>query len=211
MSHKDFETLRLQMVEKQLVRRGISDPQVLTAFRKIPRHLFVPEKLKNRAYDDHPIPIGLDQTISQPYMVALMTQCLHPKKSSTILEIGTGSGYQAAILAELFHSVFTIERIRELSLQAQERLRSLGYQNIFFKCGNGTMGWEEFNPYDGILVSCASRTVPPDLLSQLKEEGILVIPLGGSISQMLTIFCKVRDKMEAREICGCAFVPLIEN
>ena len=207
----DFEPLRDQMVEKQLSGRGIADRRALEVFRKVPRHLFVPQKLQYQAYEDHPVPIGFDQTISQPYMVALMTQCLAPKEDSRILEIGTGSGYQTAILAELCRSVYTVERIFELSKEAEKRLCLLGYQNIFFRCENGTEGWERFSPYDGILVSCANRTVPPKLLSQLKEEGLLVIPLGGPVSQVLTIVLKHTDELEFKEICGCAFVPLIER
>jgi len=207
----NFEPLRNQMVEKQLAGRGIADSQILEVFRKVPRHLFVPQKLQRQSYEDHPVPIGFDQTISQPYMVALMTRCLGPKRSSSILEIGTGSGYQTAILAELCHSVYTVERIFELSKEAENRLHLLGYQNIFFRCEDGAEGWEHFSPYDGILVSCANRTVPPKLLSQLKEGGLLVIPLGGPVSQVLTVILKHKEEMEFKEICGCAFVPLIER
>lgn len=208
---KAFESLRTQMVERQLKRRGIVDPKILNVFQKVPRHLFVPETLRDRSYEDYPLPIGFDQTISQPYMVALMTQCLDPQPTSKILEIGTGSGYQTAILAELVDSVYTVERILEFSMQAEERLRSLGYRNIFFKCGNGLEGWERYRPYDGILVSCATRTVPPSLLFQLKEKGLLVIPLGGAVSQVLTVLSKEKEKITSREICGCAFVLLIEE
>ena len=199
------------MVEKQLIRRGITEPKVLEAFRKIPRHLFVPPNLESHAYEDYPLTIGFEQTISQPYMAALMTQCLAPEPHSRILEIGTGSGYQTAILAELAGSVHTVERLQELSKQAEERLKPFGYSNIFFKCGDGSFGWNDYSPYDRILVSCASRTIPPALLSQLNREGLLVIPLGGGMSQVLTVVRKYQDTIETKEICGCAFVPLIEN
>ena len=209
--NKDVESLRHQMVEKQLLRRGITEPKILEAFGKVPRHLFVPKNLESHAYDDYPLSIGFEQTISQPYMVALMTQCLAPPPPSKILEIGTGSGYQTAILAELSESVYTVERIPELSKQAEERLGTLGYHNIFFKCGNGAEGWSLHSPYDRIVVSCASQTTPPALLSQLKVEGLLAIPLGGGASQILTVLCKHHDVIEAKEVCGCAFVPLIES
>ena len=199
------------MVEKQLIRRGITEPKVLEAFRKIPRHLFVPPNIESHAYEDYPLAIGFEQTISQPYMAALMMQCLAADPHSRVLEIGTGSGYQTAILAELAASVYTVERLQELSKQAEEKLKVFGYPNIFFKCGDGALGWDLHSPYDRILVSCASRTLPPALLSQLKMEGLLVIPLGGGMSQVLTVIRKHHDTIETKEICGCAFVPLIEN
>ena len=208
---RNFETLREQMVEKQLIRRGVTHPKLLEALRKVPRHLFVPRGLEHRAYEDHPVPIGFDQTISQPYIVALMTQCLAPEPTSKILEIGTGSGYQTAILAELSGSVYTLERIHELLTQAEQRLDALDYANIVFKWENGTRGWEAFCPYDGILMSCASRTVPPSLFAQLGEGGRLVIPLGGPVSQVLTLLWKDQGQVRVKEICGCAFVPLIEK
>ena len=208
---EEFDALRSRMVEKQLKQRGIKDERVLQAFFKVPRHLFVPPASVAQAYEDYPIPIGFDQTISQPYMAALMTQCLALKEASRVLEVGTGSGFQTAILAELSESVYTVERILELSREAEERLRTLGYQNISFKWGNGAEGWESFGPYDGILISCASGKTPTSLLSQLKDEGFLVIPLGGPVSQVLTIFQKHKHQWEIREICGCAFVPLVDK
>ena len=206
---KEIVSLRGQMVEEQLVRRGIADPRVLEVFRKVPRHHFVPEELKPHAYEDYPLAIGFEQTISQPYMVALMTECLVLQPQHKILEIGTGSGYQTAVLAELSGSVYTVERMEALSKQAEERLGILGYRNIFFKYGDGAEGWDIYGPYDRILVSCASRVVPPILLSQLKEEGLLVIPLGNTVSQVLTVVHKHPDALEKREVCGCAFVPLV--
>lgn len=207
----DFERLRLQMVEKQLVRRGIRAERILEAFRTVPRDLFVPEKLTSHAYEDHPLSIGFDQTISQPYMVAFMTEHLSLAPDSKILEIGTGSGYQTAILAGLSRSVYTIERIRELSTRARETLEALGYRNIFFKCGNGAEGWEEQAPFDRILVSCAGSVAPQALLAQLKEEGLMMMPLGGLISQVLTLFRKHSGTIESRALSRCAFVPLIEK
>lgn len=211
MKKRDPEASRSEMVERQLIRRGILEPRVLEAFRKVPRHLFVPEECQVESYEDHPLPIGFDQTISQPYIVALMTQILSPTEGSKVLEIGTGSGYQTAILAELSGTVYTVERICELSKQAEERLRGLGYYNVFFKCDNGVNGWPQFSPYDHVLVTCASRSIPLTLLSQLQMEGRLVIPLGGSASQILTMLHKQKEKMELKEICECAFVPLIED
>ena len=208
---RDFNFFRNEMVEKQLVSRGIDHVKILEAFRKIPRHLFVPKSNEQEAYEDHPLPIGFDQTISQPYIIALMVQCLMTQETSRILELGTGSGYQTAILAELSKEIYTVERISELSKQAEERLRFLGYQNISFKWGDGSEGWDAFSPYDGILVSCASREIPLPLLTQLKEERRLVIPLGGPVSQVLTVLVKHRDTMDYKEICGCAFVPLVEG
>ncbi|MBI4436974.1 MAG: protein-L-isoaspartate(D-aspartate) O-methyltransferase [Candidatus Omnitrophica bacterium] len=199
------------MIERQLERRGIVDPRVLKAFRKVPRHLFVPKECQEQAYEDYPLPIGFDQTISQPYMVALMTQTLAPTEASKVLEIGTGSGYQTAILAELSGTVFSIERIGELSRQAEERLRLLGYHNVSLKCENGMRGWPQFSPYNHILVTCASRTIPLPLLSQLESEGRLVIPLGGPVTQVLTLLHKQKEKMDLKEICECAFVPLVED
>ncbi len=211
VDRKRLDHLRFQMVTQQLEKRGISDTRILEVFRQVPRHLFVPERLEKQAYEDHPIPIGLDQTISQPYIVALMTQSLLPEASFRILEVGTGSGYQAAILASLCESVYTIERIPELSTKARERLCRLGFKNVFFRVGNGAEGWPDFAPYDGILVSCAVPFVPPALLSQMKEGRRMVIPLGGFPSQILTLLWKQKGEIFAMEVCGCAFVPLIEK
>lgn len=206
-----FELLRSRMVEKQLKPRGITDKKVLETFFKVPRHLFVPPAQVAQAYEDYPIPIGFDQTISQPYMAALMTQCLALQETSRVLEIGTGSGFQTAVLAELSESVYTVERIFELSRQAEEKLQGLGYRNISLKWGNGREGWENHSPFDRILVSCASAAIPIPLLRQLKEEGLLVIPLGGPAVQVLTVLRKEADEWVSREICSCAFVPFIEK
>lgn len=203
-----FEQLRRKMVEQQLIARGISDQRVLAAFQKVARHKFVPEKYHDRAYGDYPLPIGLEQTISQPYMVALMTQSLGLKPEATVLEIGTGSGYQAAILAELAVRVFSVERVPELAEQASRRLADLDYQNIQIKIADGTCGWPEFAPYDGILVAAGAPAVPQPLIDQLKMEKTLVIPLGNNFTQTLTAIKKRPDKTETRQLCGCIFVPL---
>ncbi len=177
--------------------------------RKVPRHLFVPEDLQEIAYGDFPLSIGEGQTISQPYMVALMTQLLQVEPTDRVLEVGTGSGYQAAILAELAHRVFTIERIPELSRLAQERLLSLGYGNIRFRVGDGTKGWPEEAPFDAILVTAAAPKAPQSLVDQLAEGGRMVIPIGGRTSQDLWLFRKRGRRMEREYLCPCTFVPLI--
>lgn len=197
------------MVQNQLIRRGISDAKVLKAFREVPRHKFVPEKYLDSAYGDFPLPIGEGQTVSQPYMVALMTECLELSGKETVLEIGTGSGYQAAILAEIAGEVYSIERIAPLARQAQLRLKDLGYRNIHIKTADGTVGWKEFAPYGGIIVTAAAPSVPEALLEQMDFQAKLVIPLGTRFSQILTVVSKHKDKMEAKEICACVFVPLL--
>lgn len=197
------------MVQLQLAARGISDQRVLEAMRKVPRHLFVPEDLQDIAYGDHPLSIGEGQTISQPYMVALMTQLLELKETDRVLEVGTGSGYQAAILAELAYQVFTIERIPSLSQKAERLLCDLGYDNIFFKVGNGTLGWKEFAPYNKIIVTAGAPGVPESLVDQLGDKGRMVIPIGDTFTQILTAVDKVNGHIRKSEICGCVFVPLI--
>ncbi len=205
----NLDNLREKMVETQLAFRGIKDERVLEVFRKAPRHQFVPKELEDSAYIDSPLPIGEGQTISQPYMVALMTECLHLKGEEKVLEIGTGSGYQAAILAELAKEVYSIERIESLAIKAKERLEKLGYKNIKIKVDDGTLGWPEFSPYEGIIVTAAAPQIPPPLLEQLKDGGLLVIPLNGRFSQVLTVIEKTKDKLKFKEICGCVFVPMI--
>ncbi|UCH12955.1 MAG: protein-L-isoaspartate(D-aspartate) O-methyltransferase [Candidatus Omnitrophota bacterium] len=197
------------MVQKQLIPRGITDKRVLEAFTKVPRHKFVPGRCIEEAYGDYPVSIGEGQTISQPYMVALMTQCLEVKENDKVLEIGTGSGYQAAILAELADKVYTTERISGLSKNAQGVLQELGYTNIKLKVRDGSLGWEEFAPYDGIIVTCAAPSAPEPLKKQLKENGRLVIPIGGSFSQTLSVVKKRKGGFSEEDICGCVFVPLI--
>jgi len=205
------EFLREEMLRDQLIRRGILGERLLNAFRKVPRHFFLPDRLHANAYEDHPLDIGFEQTISQPYIVALMTQCLKLKGAEKVLEVGTGSGYQTAILAELADSIFTIERITPLAEQARSRLAEFGYQNIFFKAGDGSLGWPEVAPFDDILVSCAAREVPKPLLAQLREGGLLVIPLGGSLQQTLTVLQKRGREVTHWEVCPCVFVPLVNK
>lgn len=205
----DFDTLRREMVEEQLISRGIKDKRVLDAFRKVPRHEFVSKELKDSAYIDSPLPIGEGQTISQPYMVALMTECLCLKGQERVLEIGTGSGYQTAILAELAKEVYSVERIEILALRARQTLEILGYKNIKIKIDDGTLGWPEFSPYEGIIVTAAAPKVPPPLIEQLKDGGLLVIPLNGRFSQILTVIEKTKDKLKVNEVCSCVFVPMI--
>lgn len=205
----DFQNQRRQMVEQQLMRRGIADRRVLEAFLKVPRHLFVQEAMQHRAYDDNPLPIGQGQTISQPLMVALMTQALRLTGAERVLEIGTGSGYQAAILAELASQVFTVERIEALARRARQVLDSLRYHNIAIKIGDGTLGWAEHSPYDRIIVTAGAPQVPKAYWDQLAEGGVMAIPVGGSSFQSLQVI----EKKEGREIKndygGCAFVPLL--
>ena len=206
---KKFEQERKRMAEDQLIPRGINDKRVLEAFMKVPRHKFIPERYIDEAYGDYPISIGEGQTISQPYMVALMSQCLALKGADKVLEIGTGSGYQAAILAELANNVYTIERFSNLSKGANHTLQDSGYVNIRLKVGDGSLGWEEFAPYDGIIVTCAAPSIPKPLKEQLKENGRLVIPMGGSFSQTLKIIRRRGDTFTEEDICGCVFVPLV--
>lgn len=209
MDEADFARARAAMVETQLRRREIHDPAVLEAFRAVPRHLFVGEKQRGAAYGDHPLPIGEGQTISQPYMVALMTQCLEIRKGARILEVGTGCGYQAAILSRIAPEVFTIERIPSLSRKAEEILDGLGYTNVRFFVGDGTRGLPGFAPYDGIVVTAGAPRVPQPLVDQLAEGGRLVIPVGGRWSQELIVLHKGRGGVAQRGVCGCVFVPLL--
>lgn len=205
----DYEILRERMVREQLIPRGIKNQKVLDAFRKVERHKFIPENLRNSAYADFPVPIGEGQTISQPYIVALMTECLNLNGQDKVLEIGTGSGYQAAILAELAGEVYTIERFETLAKRAEAILNELGYTNIKIKVGDGTLGWEETAPFDKIMITAASPQIPLPLTEQLKENGKLILPLGESFSQVLTLVEKKKSKLEFMDICGCVFVPLV--
>jgi len=197
------------MVKYQIASRGIKDPRVLKAMMEIPRHLFVPEEYIHEAYNDHPLPIGHGQTISQPFMVALMTEALDLKGEEKVLEIGTGSGYQAAILALLAKEVYTVERIQALYLSAMERLKSLGFSNVYFKLFDGTLGWEEHSPYDAIIVTAGAPSVPQPLLNQLKDRGRLVIPVGEKHDQELLKITKVGQREIRENLGGCRFVDLI--
>lgn len=199
------------MVETQLIPRGIKDKNVINAMLKIPRHLFVQPALQHQAYDDHPLPIGSDQTISQPYIVAAMTEYLEVKKENKVLEIGTGSGYQTAILAELADTVYTVERFENLSREANQRLLSMGYKNIRFKTGDGSLGWKEFSPYDRIIVTAAAEDIPASLTEQLIENGRMVIPIGETFSQKLFLLVKNRGRIKKRPLMDCVFVPLVSK
>jgi protein-L-isoaspartate(D-aspartate) O-methyltransferase len=205
----DYRALRQKMVDEQISRRGIKNQRVLDAFLKVERDRFVPDNEKQRAYSDCPLPIGLNQTISQPYIVAYMTEALQLIGKERVLEIGTGSGYQTAILAELAKSVYSIERLPELSERANELLISLGYGNIHLKVGDGTLGWEEEAPFDRIIIAAATPEAPAPLAEQLREGGRMVYPQGGLFQQELTIAVKVNGVLEAERLCGCMFVPLI--
>lgn len=206
----DYKKLREDMVRRQLIPRGIKDKKVLDAFLQVEREKFVPSSVKEDAYGDFPLSIGEGQTISQPYMVALMTQCLKLTGKEKVLEIGTGSGYQTAILARLSKQVYSVERIPALAYRAKKILQQMNYTNVKIFIGNGSLGLEEYAPYDRILVTAGAREVPPPLLDQLKEKGRMVIPVGDAYSQEL----KVIDKTENGEINSwaverCVFVPLI--
>lgn len=210
MKEPDFSVLRERMVAEQLKPRGIVDKKVLSAFMTVPRELFVPDDKRHSAYGDYPIEIGFGQTISQPYIVAYMTQLLEIKPGERILEVGTGSGYQAAIAAYLDAQVFTIERISHLARDAAARLKMLGYKTVKMMVGDGTQGVPEFAPYDKIIVTAGARTVPSPLLLQLKIGGTLIIPLGGSGCQKLTLIKKVTvDNLKTQHVCDCIFVPLV--
>ncbi len=204
-----FEEKRKAMVDL-IKRRGVKDKRVLSAMLKVPRHLFVPPELVDRAYDDCPLPIGKGQTISQPYIVALMTEALEIDENSRVLEIGTGSGYQAAILAEIAKEVYTVERIPELLERARKVIESLGYDNVFFKVGDGTEGWPEYAPYDAIIVTAASPRIPEPLIEQLKVGGRLVIPVGSELTQELLKITKISEdgKTKIESLGGCVFVKL---
>ena len=204
-----YYQLRKNMVSQQLKTRDINDEKVLSVMEKIERHKFVPDQLKNNAYDDNPLPIGYGQTISQPYIVALMTQSLQVNENDKVLEIGTGSGYQAAVLSGLVDKVYTIEIINELAKNAETRLNNLGYKNVKVKNADGYFGWEEFAPFDAIIVTAAANHIPPPLLQQLKEGGKLIIPLGSTLTfQTLTIVTKKGNDLETEFITGVRFVPL---
>jgi protein-L-isoaspartate(D-aspartate) O-methyltransferase len=204
----DFQRVREAMVDVQLIRRGIRDPAVLAAMRKIARHRFVPAHLQTLAYQDQPLPIDRQQTISQPYMVALMTEALVLSKNDTVLEVGTGSGYQAAVLAELCRAVYTVEKIPELAEKAAAVLHQLGYGNITINVADGTRGWPEHRPYNGIIVTAGAPHVPRPLLDQLAEGGRLLIPVGDHDLQQLLRLTRTPDGIVKEDLGGCRFVPL---
>lgn len=205
----EYAEARTEMVEKQLRRRGINDTRLLQAMNAVRRHEFVPAEFRNRAYEDAPVPIGEGQTISQPYIVAAMTAALRLTGNERVLEIGAGSGYQAAVLACLAREVFTIESRPELATSAAQRLARLGYTNVHVHCGDGTLGLPEFAPFDAILVAAASPAAPAPLLAQLADGGRMVIPVGSVENQDLQLVERVSDKTRITTLEACRFVPLV--
>ena len=208
MKEDDFTRLRQKMVEKQIKNRGIRAANVLDAFMNVPRHIFVPAEYRNMSYDDTPLPIGFDQTISQPYIVAYMTEILKPDKNMKVLEIGTGSGYQAAILARLCKEVYTIEIIDSLAARSKKIFEREGYKNIRVKTGDGYNGWKEYAPYDAIIVTCAPTKIPQPLLDQLSENGKMIIPAGESYNQKLYLIEKINGKIRQKQTLQVLFVPM---
>lgn len=205
-----YADLRAQMVRTQIDARGVNSPAILNALNKVPRHLFVPEDLRSLAYSDRPLPIGFGQTISQPFVVAHMIHELAVKSSDRVLEIGTGSGYQTAILAELSKEVFTIELYEDLSKAAQGVLSNLGYTNIFFKVGDGYSGWKEGAPFDVVILSAAPENIPRELVHQLALGGRMILPLGGD-DQCLVYLEKTKEGLTSRELGAVRFVPMVEE
>jgi protein-L-isoaspartate(D-aspartate) O-methyltransferase len=204
-----YERERERMVEEQLAGRGIGDARVLEAMRRVPRHLFVEEALRDRAYGDHPLPIGEQQTISQPYIVALMTSLLALAGPEKVLDVGTGSGYQTAILGRLARRVCSIERLPGLATRARALLEGLGYSNVWIRVGNGALGWPDEAPFDRILVAAGGPGVPPPLFEQLAEGGRMVLPIGDATSQTLTLVEKVGGAMRTTPHGDCMFVKLV--
>jgi protein-L-isoaspartate(D-aspartate) O-methyltransferase len=205
---QDYKKLRENMVKTQIEARGVKDKNTLNALLKVERHLFVPNGMKRFAYEDSPLQIGAGQTISQPYIVGYMTEILKLNGNSKVLEIGTGSGYQAAILGEICKAVYTIELIESLGKNAEKLLKDLGYKNIFVKIGDGYKGWKEHAPFDGIIVTCAPSHIPEPLKEQLAEGGIMIIPVGGNFSQEFVVLEKKSGKIKQRKDLGVRFVPM---
>lgn len=210
MGADDRPTALNRMITEQLISpgRGITNEHVLRAMRKVPRHEFVPPALRDEAYRDSPLPIGHGQTISQPFVVAFMTEQLNPNLADRVLEIGTGSGYQAAVLAELVKEVYSIEIVEALALRASFDLKRLGYTNVFVRAGDGYKGWPEASPFDAIIVTCAPDRIPPELQQQLKEGGRMIIPVGGPGDQQLILLQKSDGKISTRAVLPVRFVPM---
>ena len=203
-----YSETREEMVTEQIENRGITNQATLDAMRKVPRHKFVPPNLVDRAYDDGPLPIGYGQTISQPYIVAFMTEAINPKPGQKVLEIGTGSGYQAAVLAEIVDSVFTIEIITELYSSSQKRLKDLGYKNILCKNADGYYGWEKYAPFDAVIVTAAAEYIPPPLIKQLRDGGKMTIPVGSPfLNQTLILVEKSGEEITTTSLLPVRFVP----
>jgi len=205
---EDFNTARQRMIDKQIIARGIKDERVVSAMLKVPRHKFVPGKYSHYSYRDTPLPIGYDQTISQPYMVALMTEEMNLSSADRVLEVGTGSGYQAAVLAEIVADVYTVEIVEPLGEAARDRLEALGYENVHVRIGDGYEGWEEHAPFDRIIVTCAPTEIPKPLVDQLTEGGIMVIPVGNAGFQYLYRVKKIGGEAETEKVIPVSFVPL---
>jgi protein-L-isoaspartate(D-aspartate) O-methyltransferase len=207
----DFAAQRQRMVDRHLKFRGIKDERVLTAMAKVPREEFIPANMRADAYEDGPLPIGYDQTISQPYIVAFMTEQLRPKQSDRVLEIGSGSGYQAAILAELVADVYTIDIVEPLAKTAEATLQRLGYKNVHVKVGDGYKGWPEEAPFDAVIVTCAPEKVPQPLVDQLKEGGRMVIPVGERFAQQLYLLEKKNGQLKQSATLPVRFVPMLRE
>lgn len=203
-----YDALRRRMVERQLAGQGIRDERVLEAVRAIPRHLFVPESEVSRAYEDHPVAIGQGQTISQPYMVARMSELLELRGGEKVLEIGSGSGYQTAVLKALGADVFTVERIPELSRLARQNVERAGYSGVHYRVGDGSRGWPGDAPYDRVIVTAGAPTMPVSLVEQLREGGSMVIPVGGEEEQELLLVRREQGRVTRERICACVFVKL---
>ena len=208
-SSSEFAAERKKMVEEQLRPRGIRDDRVIAAMSKVPREEFVPEKVRGQSYSDNALPIGENQTISQPFVVAVMTEQLHPQSTDRVLEIGTGSGYQAAVLAELVKDVYTIEIVESLAKNASARLARLGYNNAHVKVGDGYQGWPEVAPFDSIIVTCAPDKVPEMLTQQLKENGRMLVPVGTGMEQQLYLLEKKNGQLAQTAILPVRFVPMV--
>jgi len=206
-----FEDKRTEMVRDQIRMRGIKDEKVLAAMQRVERHQFVTWEYRAEAYEDYPLPIGDGQTISQPYIVAFMTEALKLNHSDKVLEIGTGSGYQAAVLAEIIDSVFTIEIFQSLALSAMNVLKEQGYLNVFVRIGDGYQGWAEHAPFDGIIVTCAPNHIPEKLQEQLAEGGRMIIPVGGTYTQELILLEKKNGKLQKKNVLPVRFVPMIDE
>lgn len=201
------QVARKDMVQRQIIERGITDTSVINAMLNVERHVFVPEEYERSAYGDYPLPIGEGQTISQPYIVALMTERLELKEEDKVLEIGTGSGYQAAILSVIVKEIYTIEIVPSLAASAAQRLKDLGFSNVYVKCGDGFLGWPEAAPFDAIIITCAPPEVPEPLIEQLTEGGRLIVPVGSQF-QMLTLYKKVEGELQKTDIIPVLFVPM---
>jgi len=208
---QDYDAERSSMVDQQILNRGIRNPRVLDAMRSAERHHFVPEQYRHMAYSDRPLPIGHQQTISQPYIVALMTDYLNLKEGEKVLEIGTGSGYQAAVLAELVDQVYSVEIVEELAHRARKTLDELDYDNVHIRIGDGYKGWKEHAPYDAIIVTASPSDIPPPLKDQLAEGGRMVIPVGGPVFQKLLLLRKKEGKVKQTDVTSVRFVPMIDE